>query len=202
MVHLAAVRRQTNLGFDMKRRWVALSCVAAGLLACSVEPPRSYNIPVYIREESVQQTPPPLVLPNPLPHIAPVVIDSSPSEQPFCSCDVVNHSAPLVYGAIVTLTTAEHTIRLQTGDTPTIVQLPLAASVIGQRWTVKMWGDDANEALFLPATDPETGLMDAMNDIDGDSFLSTSGLNPAIVIEAYVDKGDDGPLPGWMVLSR
>ena len=118
-----------------------------------------------------------------------------------CACELP-HTAPLTYGPDVTLSIAEHTIRLQAGNAPAVVHLPLAASVAGHRWTVKMWGSDANEVMFLPATDSETGLMDSMNDIDGDSLLETSGVNPAIVLEAYVDEGDDGPLPGWMVISR
>ena len=136
--------------------------------------------------------------------------DAPTVEPTSCGCPLP-HSAPLVYGPDVTLTTAAHTVRLQAGDVQATVHLPLAASVQGQRWTVKMWGSDANAATFLPAVDPETGLMDGMSDIDGDSLLETAGGNPAIVIEAFGDT--DGPVdgpgpaggpdaPGWMVLSR
>jgi hypothetical protein len=141
---------------------------------------------------------------------SPPIVDNTdaPSKADPLSCGCpLPHSAPLLYGPEVTLTSAEHTVRLQAGDVQATVHLPLAASVPGQRWTVKMWGDDANAATFLPAVDPETGLMDGMNDIDGDSLLETAGGNPAIVIEAFGDTdGSDangGPdAPGWMVISR
>jgi hypothetical protein len=101
-------------------------------------------------------------------------------------------------------------IRVQAGNDITTVHLPLAASVAGLRWTVKVWGSDANQLTFLPAVDPETGLMDGMNDIDGDALLDTFGGNPAIILEAFGDTdGPDGPgaaggpdTPGWMVISR
>lgn len=122
---------------------------------------------------------------------------------PPCVCDAP-HSAPLLYGPIVTLTSTEHTVRVQPGDTPTTIALPLAAQVPGQRWTVKVWGSDLNEVTFLPAVDPATGLMDNMVDVDGDALLQTSGGNPAITIEAYADTdGQDGPdQPGWIVIGR
>lgn len=126
------------------------------------------------------------------------------------SCPPLPLGAPLLYGPDVTLTPCAMTVRVQAGDAPTTVHLPLAASVPGMRWTVKVWGDDANNLTFLPAVDPETGLMDGMNDIDGDALLDTSGGNPAVVLEAFGDTdGPDGPgapggpdMPGWMVISR
>lgn len=162
--------------------------------SCVWMPPRVYREAVIMQEE--QSTPgamPPAIAPAP---------STSDGAGPCVSAPP--HSAPLWYGPEVTLALEEPTIRLQSGNTPVVVHLPLASLVAGHRWTVKMWGNDANDATFLPAVDPETGLMDGMNDIDGDSLLETVGGNPAIVIEAFGDTdGSDGPdAPGWMVISR
>ncbi len=126
------------------------------------------------------------------------------------ACSSFPQGAPILYGPDVTLDPCSMSVRVQPGNAMTTVHLPLAASVPGMRWTVKVWGDDANEVVFLPAVDPATGLMDGMNDIDGDALLETSGGNPAIILEAFGDTdGPDGPgapggpdVPGWMVISR
>lgn len=110
----------------------------------------------------------------------------------------------IAYGPDASLSPNDHTLRLQPGNTQTLLHLPLAASVAGQRFVVKIIGSDANVVTFDPAVDPATGLMDNMVDVDGDAILQTSGGNPAITIEAYDDTdGQDGPdQPGWIVIGR
>ena len=41
----------------------------------------------------------------------------------------------------------------------------------GQKVDGEGVGSDANNVTFLPAVDWDTGLMDGMNDIDGDALL-------------------------------
>lgn len=116
----------------------------------------------------------------------------------------VGPNARIAYGPEATLQATDYTLRLQPGNLPTTLHLPLAASVAGQRFVVKIIGSDANVVTFDPAVDPATGLMDNMVDVDGDALLQTSGGNPAITIEAYADTdGQDGPdQPGWIVIGR
>jgi hypothetical protein len=147
---------------------------------------------------------------------APIAQPDAPSQQNIADagdasvCQPAPLGAPILSGPDVTLDPCLLAIRVQAGNDITTVHLPLAASVAGIRWTVKVWGSDANQLTFLPAVDPETGLMDGMNDIDGDALLDTFGGNPAIILEAFGDTdGPDGPgaaggpdTPGWMVISR
>lgn len=151
----------------------------------------------------------PLARPDHVP-VQPTVAGIATAPSSADSCPPLPLGAPLLYGPDVTLDPCIPTIRVQPGDALLTVHLPLAASVAGRRWTVKVWGSDANNVTFLPAVDWDTGLMDGMNDIDGDALLETSGGNPGIVIEAFGDTdGPEGPgapggpdMPGWMVISR
>ena len=112
----------------------------------------------------------------------------------------VGPGAPLIRGDVVNLSGTDSVIRFEPTASPSEVNLPSAAAVVGHRLTIKVVAAGGNVVIIKAMFNPSPLMPD---DIDGEPLFVMPPGNAVVTVEAHGDMDGIGTdKPGWIVIGR